>query len=127
MIVDIATLTGACAVALGEGAAGVFSPDDNLARNVAERGSALFERSWQLPVWKHLMKELKSNVADIKNAGSRYGGSLTAALFLKEFVGEEQAWVHIDMAAADNADNALNPKGATGFGVRTLVDLSFME
>ncbi|UWX05354.1 leucyl aminopeptidase [Taurinivorans muris] len=127
MIVDIATLTGACAVALGEGAAGVFSPDDNLARNVAERGSALFERSWQLPVWKHLMKELKSNVADIKNAGSRYGGSLTAALFLKEFVGEEQAWVHIDMAAADNADNTLNPKGATGFGVRTLVDLSFME
>ncbi len=127
MIVDIATLTGACAVALGEGAAGVFSPDDNLARNVAERGSALFERSWQLPVWKHLMKELKSNVADIKNAGSRYGGSLTATLFLKEFVGEEQAWVHIDMAAADNADNALNPKGATGFGVRTLVDLSFME
>lgn len=126
-LLDIATLTGACAVALGEGAAGVFSSDGKLADRVVSRGNALFERAWQLPVWKHLIKELKSNAADLKNCGSRYGGSLTAALFLKEFVGEDVNWVHIDMAAADNADNALNPKGATGFGVRTLTDFSFTE
>lgn len=126
-LVDIATLTGACAVALGEGAAGIFGSDEKLAQKVVTRSNALFERAWQLPVWKHLMKELKSNVADLKNSGSRLGGSLTAALFLKEFVQEEQEWIHIDMAAADNGENALNPKGATGYGVRTLVDLSFME
>lgn len=126
-LLDIATLTGACAVALGEGAAGVFSTDCKLAQKVVERSNALFERTWQLPVWKHLAKELKSNVADLKNCGSRYGGSLTAALFLKEFVSDGTDWVHIDMAAADNADNALNPKGATGFGVRTLTDFCFME
>ncbi len=126
-LVDIATLTGACAVALGEGAAGIFGSDSKLAQKVTDRSNALFERAWQLPIWKHLMKELKSNVADLKNSGSRLGGSLTAALFLKEFVNDEQAWVHIDMAAADNGENALNPKGATGYGVRTLVDLSFME
>ncbi len=126
-LVDIATLTGACAVALGEGAAGIFGSDTKLAQKVTDRSNALFERAWQLPIWKHLIKELKSNVADLKNSGSRLGGSLTAALFLKEFVNDEQAWVHIDMAAADNGENALNPKGATGYGVRTLVDLSFME
>lgn len=123
-LVDIATLTGACAVALGEGAAGIFGSDEKFAQKVVARSNALFERAWQLPVWKHLMKELKSNVADLKNSGSRLGGSLTAALFLKEFVKDDQEWIHIDMAAADNGENALNPKGATGYGVRTLVDLS---
>lgn len=126
-LADIATLTGACAVALGEGAAGVFSTEDRWAEKVVNRSRNLFERTWHLPLWKHLFKELKSNVADMKNSGSRYGGSLTAALFLKEFIEEDQMWLHIDMAAADNADNALNPKGATGFGVRILTDISFTE
>lgn len=126
-LVDIATLTGACAVALGEGAAGIFSCDEKLSKKVADRANVLFERAWPLPVWKHLSKELKSNVADMKNCGSRYGGSLTACLFLKEFVSDGINWVHIDMAAADNADNALNPKGATGYGVRTLTDICFAE
>lgn len=126
-LLDIATLTGACAVALGEGAAGVFCTKSDLAHKIHKRSNELFERTWLLPLWKHLGKELKSNVADVKNCGSRYGGSLTAALFLKEFVSDDRTWVHVDMAAADNADNAINPKGATGFGVRMLTDFSFLN
>lgn len=126
-LLDIATLTGACAIALGEGAAGIFSTKDYLAKQIQNKGEQFFERTWHLPLWNHLISGLKSNVADLANVGPREGGTLTAALFLKQFIDEDRAWVHIDMAAADNADTPVNPKGATGFGVRLLTDFAFSQ
>lgn len=126
-LLDIATLTGACAIALGNGAAGVFSTKNCLAKLVQDKGEQYFERTWHLPLWDHLITGLKSNVADLANVGPREGGSLTAALFLKQFIDEERAWVHIDMAAADNGDDPVTPKGATGFGVRLLTDFAFTK
>ena len=121
-LVDIATLTGACAVALGLEAAGLFSTDDALAARLHEAGTALGERNWRLPLWTGTsLKTLKSPCADLVNAGQREGGAIHAAVFLQQFVKEGQIWAHIDMAAADNADNPVNAKGATGFGVRTLL------
>ena len=126
-MLDIATLTGACAVALGNGAAGVFSTDDNIAKHIQKTGERYFERAWHLPLWDDLLDGLKSNVADIANSGPRVGGALTAALFLKQFIDADRTWVHIDMAAADNGEDAVTPKGATGYGVRILTDFSFMD
>ena len=125
-IVDIATLTGACAVALGT-AAGVFSDDEILADRLLKAGIKYSERSWRLPLWKDMLKDMKSPIADISNMGLRDGGAIYAALFLQEFVPTGTRWAHIDMAAADNADNSLNKKGATGYGVRTLLDCLFLE
>ncbi len=122
VILDIATLTGACAVALGNGAAGVFATSEELAKKITDAGNAYFERVWHLPLWDHMLEGLKSNVADISNVGSREGGALSAAIFLKQFMDKDRNWIHIDMAAADNADDAVTPKGSTGFGVRILVD-----
>ena len=124
-ILDIATLTGACAVALGNNAAGVFATDNSIAQHIQNMGDKFFERAWQLPLWNHLLPGLKSNVADLMNCGPREGGALTAAIFLKQFMDEDRNWVHIDMAAADNADDAITPKGATGYGVRLLTDFAF--
>ncbi|WP_446424923.1 leucyl aminopeptidase [Mailhella sp.] len=121
-LVDIATLTGACAVALGLDAAGLFCTDEALAVRLHEAGTALGERNWRLPLWTATsLKTLKSPCADLVNAGQREGGAIHAAVFLQQFVKEGQVWAHIDMAAADNADNPVNAKGATGFGVRTLL------
>lgn len=125
-IVDIATLTGACAVALGT-AAGVFTDDELLADRLLKAGAKYSERNWRLPLWKDMLKDMKSPIADISNMGLREGGAIYAALFLQEFVPAGTRWAHIDMAAADNADNPLNKKGATGYGVRTLLDCLFME
>lgn len=126
-LVDIATLTGACVVALGTDAAGLFCNDEELAARIEKAGDAYFERVWRLPLWAHMTKLLESPIADLKNCGPREGGTLTAANFLQEFVDEGRKWAHIDMAALDNADNAVNPKGGTGFGVRILTDIAFME
>lgn len=126
-IIDIATLTGACVVALGTDAAGIFSHDEELVKRVENAGKNLFERVWHMPLWESLLKDLKSNVADLSNAGSRYGGAISAAVFLKQFVDEDRRWMHIDMAGADNAENALNTKGGTGFGVRILTDFLYMD
>ena len=121
-LVDIATLTGACAVALGLEAAGLFCDDDSFAAALHEAGTALGERNWRLPLWTGTsLKALKSPCADLVNAGQREGGAIHAAVFLQQFVKERQLWAHIDMAAADNAENPINAKGATGFGVRTLL------
>ena len=125
-LVDIATLTGACAVALGLEAAGLFSNDDALASSLYEAGNALGERSWRLPLWTGTsLKALKSPCADLVNAGQREGGAIHAAVFLQQFVEDGQSWAHIDMAAADNAENPINAKGATGFGVRTLLSAAW--
>ena len=121
-LVDIATLTGACAVALGLEAAGLFCTDKALGDKLHESGMALGERNWQLPLWTaSSIKALKSPCADMVNSGPREGGAIHAAVFLQQFVKDGQIWAHIDMAAADNADNPINAKGATGFGVRTLL------
>ncbi|MBQ8173026.1 MAG: leucyl aminopeptidase family protein, partial [Mailhella sp.] len=121
-LVDIATLTGACAVALGLEAAGLFCDDDALANTLHKTGTALGERNWRMPLWTGTsLKAMKSPCADLVNAGQREGGAIHAAVFLQQFVKDGQVWAHIDMAAADNADNPINAKGATGFGVRTLL------
>ncbi len=125
-VVDIATLTGACMVALGGVAAGLFSTDDALRDSLLAAGQRTSERLWPLPLFEEYNKQIESLTADVKNSGGRLGGASTAAIFLKHFV-DYPAWAHIDMAGmeADNnpQDAAYTPvKGATGFGVRLFTD-----
>lgn len=124
LVVDIATLTGACAVALGNGMAGLFSDDEALASKIAAIGEVVGENFWRLPLWQPYEEALKSNVADIKHTASREGGAITAALFLKNFA--PTPWAHLDIAGVDwNSKNKpLCPEGASGFGVRTLIELA---
>jgi leucyl aminopeptidase len=121
-IVDLATLTGACMVALGTYTAGVMSNNQKLAGRLMKAAKAAGEKIWQLPMDDELRSELKSDVADIKNVGSRWGGAITAAMFLEHFVGDTP-WAHLDIAgpAYIEKDSNWNPKGGTGFGVRTMV------
>ena len=121
-IIDMATLTGACVVALGNDVSGVFGNDRTLVREVLAAGEVEDEPSWELPLFKGYRKDIDSPVADIKNIGSSYGGAITAALFLKEFV-DDTPWVHIDIAgpAWTDSGQSLGPKGATGVPVRTIV------
>ena len=126
LIVDMATLTGACRVALGDKIAGLWS-NDELARDAvlaaAERAG---ERIWAMPLPEDYRKNIDSDIADMRNTGStRYGGAINAALFLKEFVGEVP-WVHVDIAGPARATETEHyiPKGGTGFGVRTLIALA---
>ena len=122
-IIDIATLTGACAVALGKDAAGLFCADHSLAAALLRHGECLGERSWRMPLWEDSSKEaLKSHVADMANAGPREGGAIHAAVFLKQFVKKDIPWAHLDIAAADNTESPINARGASGFGVRTLLE-----
>ena len=127
-MVDLATLTGACVVALGENTAGLFANQDGLAEELARASRATGERLWRLPMDDEtLKKQLKSSVADLVNCGSRWGGAITAALFLESFVPEGLPWAHLDIAGVDAAKETAGwtPKGATGFGVRALI--SWME
>lgn len=124
VIIDMATLTGACAVALGNNIAGLFTPDDSLAESLIESGKASGERLWRLPDDdERIFESMKSPVADLVNSGSRYGGAIYAARFLKEFVGEGPAWAHLDIAGVDfNKDErSVYSKGASAFGVRTCI------
>jgi leucyl aminopeptidase len=125
-MVDVATLTGACMVALGKRYTGLMSNDDALAAELLEAAGAAGERTWRLPLPEEYRKELDSEVADLKNVGDRYGGALTAGLFLQEFVGG-RPWVHLDIAgpARGESDDGYIAKGATGAAVRTL--LSWLE
>lgn len=124
-LIDIATLTGACRVALGDVCSGVFGNNQELVDKVIKAGQEAGERLWQMPMYEEYKEQNKSEVADIKNSGGRYGGAITAALFLAEFVGDTP-WVHIDIAGTSRSDKdrAYVVKGATGFGVRTLVNLA---
>lgn len=124
-LIDLATLTGACHVALGDMYAGVFSNNQALADRVLKAGEAAGEKLWQLPLPEEYKELNKSEIADIKNSGGRYGGAITAALFLQEFVGDTP-WVHIDIAGPFMAEKnkGVLVKGATGFGVRTLIKLA---
>lgn len=126
-IVDLATLTGACMVALGDKVAGVMSNDEALVDELRDAAGTADEQVWPLPLVDGYRKLLESNVADLKNIGGRYGGAITAGLFLREFVGEGIPWAHIDIAGPAFAEDVPpdGPKGGTGFGVRTL--LAFLE
>jgi leucyl aminopeptidase len=121
-IVDLATLTGACHIALGDLYAGLFSNDNGLAGRLIKAAGDGGEKLWQLPLPEEYKDLNKSDIADIKNSGGRYGGAITAALFLQEFVGETP-WAHIDIAGPFMTDKIRGAlvKGATGYGVRTLV------
>jgi leucyl aminopeptidase len=121
-IVDTATLTGACMVALGTDIAGAFGNDDALAQDLVAAGAAVGEPIWQMPLWRDYRQLIDSKVADVKNIGKRYGGAITAALFLSEFV-DDTPWVHLDIAgpAFLESSSDLGPAGATGVPVRALV------
>jgi|APLak6261679142_1056127.scaffolds.fasta_scaffold00011_64 leucyl aminopeptidase len=122
-IIDLATLTGACIIALGHYMAGGFGVDDQLFYDLSESARLAGEELWRLPVNEYQRDVLKSEVADLKNAGDRAGGASSAALFLKEFVGETP-WIHLDIAGPSQSpkERGYYSKGATGYGVRTLVE-----
>lgn len=125
IMIDLATLTGACVVALGLKIAGVFSLDDSLANAVIKAGEYTHERCWRMPMPEDYKKLIKSDIADIRNVGhNRWGGAISAALFLSEFVSETR-WAHIDIAgpAYGKKNNSYTPSGASGFGVRLLCNL----
>jgi leucyl aminopeptidase len=124
-IIDMATLTGACVVALGEHIAAVFSKDDSLSKAIVRAGKIVFERCWPMPLPDDYGKQLESDFADINNMGkTRWGGAITAALFLSEFVGDTR-WAHIDIAgpAYTKKEAPYCEPGGTGFGVRLLCKL----
>ena len=125
-MIDMATLTGACMVALGEEVAGYMGNDRALLDNVKKASEASGERAWELPLIEEYRDQTKSHVADFSNiTPSRYGGAITAGLFLEAFV-EKKSWVHMDIAGPAWADKEVipyMPKGGTGFGVRTMLEL----
>ena len=122
-VVDLATLTGASVVALGKGmAAGLFANDDVLRDRLLDAAEGTHERLWPLPLWDDYMTAIKSDVADMKNAGGRMGGVATSAIFLKQFT--DYPWAHLDIAsvAYGEKDSGYTTAGATGFGVRLLIE-----
>ena len=121
-VIDIATLTGACMVALGTQAAGIMGNNKELIHNLISTAERNGERYWELPMFEEYSDSLKSEIADMKNTGSRYGGASTAGVFLKKFV-KDVKWAHIDIAGVAFLDSAQKDliKGATGAGVRTLL------
>jgi leucyl aminopeptidase len=125
-VVDIATLTGACAVALGRSAGGLFCDDAELRERIYALGQRTGDTVWPLPLWKSALKNIRSNVADIANSGTREGGAIQAAMFLKHFVADTTPWAHLDIAGAASAreKQPLRDEGATGFGLRILYHLA---
>ena len=123
-IIDLATLTGAVVVALGESVAGLFTHDDRLADDLYQSGMKTFDRVWRLPIWNDYNELNKSDVADVKNYGGRWGGAISAAKFLENFVDKKIPWAHIDIAgpALKNPSVSYGKKYMTGFGVRLLVE-----
>ncbi len=122
-VIDAATLTGACVVALGSSATGVMGKDDALVQEVISAGTRAGERGWPLPLWDEYKPLIKSDVADIKNSGGRWAGAITAGLFLAEFT-EAYPWVHLDIAgtAYSESDLTIIPAGPTGVPVGTFVE-----
>jgi leucyl aminopeptidase len=122
-IIDLATLTGSCAVALGPYIAGLMSSDRAMAEQFQACARKTGEEFWPLPLPARLKEQLKSPIADLKNLGERYGGALTAGLFLKEFVGKTP-WLHLDIAGPAVSDKEWGhvPRGATGFGVCSVLE-----
>jgi leucyl aminopeptidase len=126
-VVDIATLTGAQLIALGSRVAGIMGNDDSWRSAVHDAARSAGELAWPMPIPEEMRPSLESPVADLANVGERNGGMLTAAAFLREFVPDGLPWAHIDIAGPAHVDSkpwAYNGKGATGYGVRTLVALA---
>jgi leucyl aminopeptidase len=123
-VVDVATLTGACVVALGTVCTGVFGNNQELVDGVVAAGNEAGEKMWQMPTYEEYKEQNKSDVADIKNTGGRNAGAITGALFIGEFAGD-MPWVHLDIAGTNMIEKQrkYEVKGATGVPVRTLVNL----
>lgn len=121
VIIDIATLTGACGIALGNEAAGMLGTNDTFKQKLREAGEKTGERVWELPLWEEYYDQIKSDIADMKNTGGRAGGVITASALLSKFV-QKYPWVHLDIAAMawSEKDRPYTPKGATGIGMRLL-------
>lgn len=121
-VVDLATLTGACVIALGDNVIGMMGTDDKLKKRVRDAAETAGERLWELPLWEEYHELIKSDVADFKNTGGRAGGTITAAAFLSKFA-VKYPWVHLDIAGPAwlSKDKPYIPKGASGVGVRLLV------
>lgn len=125
-VIDLATLTGAVVVALGHHATGMLGNDEDLMQRLRESGERTYERVWQLPLFEEYDRHIKSDIADVKNVGGRWGGAITASAFLKNFIGDYR-WVHLDIAGTAMIEDAgaYLPRGGTGVGVRLLTD--FLE
>jgi leucyl aminopeptidase len=126
-VIDFATLTGACIIALGSNVAGLVGNNDQLIQKLLECSNQTGEKIWQLPLFDEYFDLIKSNTANIKNIGGRTGGAITAAAFLSHFV-NDLPWTHIDIAGTawtqdGTIEKSYNPKGATGFGIRTIIKL----
>ena len=126
-IIDFATLTGACVVALGLNAAGLFTKDDSMADELYRLGLKTYDRVWRLPMWDDYHKENESKIADVNNDGGRWGGAITAAKFLENFVDKKIPWTHLDIAgpAVANELTNYNKTFMTGFGVRLMSEYLF--
>jgi leucyl aminopeptidase len=124
-VIDLATLTGAAMVSLGKDYSALMSNSDDFAGQVEAAAADAGELTWRMPLPARYLKLLDSPIADMKNIGGAYGGAITAALFLQEFVAEGIAWAHLDIAGPAFADSVqeTGPKGGTGYGVRTLISL----
>jgi leucyl aminopeptidase len=125
-LVDVATLTGACVVALGKAASGLFGQPDAWVEVVRRTATRAGDRAWPMPLYEDYADQLRSEIADMVNTGGRPAGACTAAMFLKEFAGG-LPWAHLDIAGTAWAEEAKpwQPKGATGVAVRTLAELAF--
>lgn len=123
-VIDIATLTGACMVALGSVASGIMGNNDKFVKDLIKIGEYSGEKYWQLPMWQEYRDNMNSDVADMKNTGTRYGGASAAGMFLKEFVTDNVKWAHLDVAGTAFLDKPQKEfcKGATGIGVRTILN-----
>ena len=123
LVIDVATLTGACVVALGHVATGMMGNDQSMMDRLKAAGERTYERVWQLPMFEEYEKLVKSDIADVKNVGGRWAGAITAAMFLKKFIGEYK-WVHLDIAGTAILEESLDyiPRGGSGVGVRLFTD-----
>lgn len=125
IIIDVATLTGACVIALGQTMAGLFSNSDYLSERILQKCNDIGEQYWRLPLNEDLMEQLRTPLADLKNTGERWGGAITAALFLQKFIKQNVLWAHLDIAgpARSEKEHSYVNMGGTAFGVRTLIEL----
>ncbi len=125
-LIDNATLTGACLVALGASCTGFYATNDTIGDQFSKAAGLAGETMWRMPLLEDLRDQIRSDVADVKQTGDRYGGSITAALFLREFIGDTKNWIHADIAgpaATDRPSGWTQAKGATGHGVLTFLEL----
>ncbi|HET7481971.1 MAG TPA: leucyl aminopeptidase [Actinomycetota bacterium] len=122
-VVDVATLTGGIMVALGLKSSGLFCDDDDLAAQLTDAAEAAGERIWRMPIYDDYKRDIDSEIADVKNSGTRWGSAIIGAVFLKQHIRDGIPWAHIDIASADWADSPyeLGPKGPTGVITRTLI------